>query len=125
MTTAEVEAALANFTGKTIGRANPDHDSARSVYNAVIHKSPALRRCLGRMSIMESVGSKKPRPRRSFPDEFTAEMIELCQRRDRSVGQIARDFDLTETAVRELGQAGTVRRVRRHPSAPSACVSNR
>ncbi len=41
-TTAEVEAALANFTGKTIGRANPDHDSARSVYNAVIHKSPAL-----------------------------------------------------------------------------------
>jgi transposase len=30
-----------------------------------------------------------------------AEIVELCQRGDRSVGQVARDFDLTETAVRE------------------------
>src|SRR3954447_770708 len=57
---------------------------------------------LGRMSIMESMGSrKKSRPRRSFTDEFKAEMVELCQRGDRSIGQVARDFDLTETAVRE------------------------
>jgi transposase len=27
--------------------------------------------------------------------------VELCQRGDRSVGQVAWDFDLTETAVRE------------------------
>ena len=27
--------------------------------------------------------------------------MELCQRGDRSVGQVAEDFDLTETAVRE------------------------
>ncbi|MEV6654967.1 hypothetical protein [Streptomyces sp. NPDC051219] len=27
-------------------------------------------------------------------------MVELCRRGDRSVGQIAKDFDLTETAVR-------------------------
>jgi transposase len=27
--------------------------------------------------------------------------VELCQRGDRSIGQVARDFDLTETAVRE------------------------
>lgn len=27
--------------------------------------------------------------------------MELCQRGDRSVGQVAGDFDLTETAVRE------------------------
>ena len=27
--------------------------------------------------------------------------MELCQRGDRSIGQVARDFDLTETAVRE------------------------
>ena len=33
--------------------------------------------------------------------------MELCQRGDRSVGQVARDFDLTETAVREwVKQAG-------------------
>jgi len=49
---------------------------------------------------MESVG-RKSRPRRSFTREFKAEIVELCQRGDRSVGQVARDFDLTETAVRE------------------------
>jgi transposase len=50
---------------------------------------------------MESMGRKKPWPRRSFAPEFKAEIVELCQRGDRSVGQVARDFDLTETAVRE------------------------
>jgi transposase len=49
---------------------------------------------------MESMG-KKPRRRRSFTPEFKAEIVELCQRGDRSVGQMAKDFDLTETAVRE------------------------
>jgi transposase len=49
---------------------------------------------------MESVG-RKSRPRRSFTPEFKAEIVELCQRGDRSLGQVARDFDLTETAVRE------------------------
>jgi transposase len=49
---------------------------------------------------MESVG-KKQRRRRSFTPEFKAEIVELCQRGDRSVGQVAKDFDLTETAVRE------------------------
>ena len=49
---------------------------------------------------MESMG-KKPRKRRSFTPEFKAEIVELCQRGDRSVGQVAKDFDLTETAVRE------------------------
>src|SRR5579872_4460980 len=49
---------------------------------------------------MESMG-KKPRRRRSFTLEFKAEIVELCQRGDRTVGQVARDFDLTETAVRE------------------------
>jgi transposase len=49
---------------------------------------------------MESMG-KKPRRRRSFTPEFKAEIVELCERGDRSVGQVSRDFDLTETAVRE------------------------
>ena len=49
---------------------------------------------------MESMG-KKPRRRRSFTPEFKAEIVGLCQQGDRSVGQVARDFDLTETAVRE------------------------
>ncbi|MDX3136899.1 transposase [Streptomyces europaeiscabiei] len=45
-------------------------------------------------------GKKTPRPRRSFTPEFKAEIVELCRRGDRSVGQIAKAFDLTETAVR-------------------------
>ncbi|MFC5268693.1 hypothetical protein ACFPJ1_41865 [Kribbella qitaiheensis] len=36
---------------------------------------------------MESTGKKKPRPRRSFTPEFKAEIVELCQRGDRSVGR--------------------------------------
>ena len=50
---------------------------------------------------MANKGRKAPRPRRAFTSEFKAEIVELCQRGDRSVGQVARDFDLTETAVRE------------------------
>jgi transposase len=53
------------------------------------------------MFIMEIMERKKPRPRRSFTPQFKAEIVELCQRGDRSIGQVARDFDLTETAVRE------------------------
>ena len=50
---------------------------------------------------MEIMERKKPRPRRSFTPQFKAEIVELCGRGDRSIGQVARDFDLTETAVRE------------------------
>jgi transposase len=53
------------------------------------------------MSIMETTERRKPRVRRAFTPEFKAEIVELCQRGDRSIGQVARDFDLTETAVRE------------------------
>ena len=50
---------------------------------------------------METMAKKRARPRRSFTSEFKAEIVGLCRRGDRSVGQVARDFDLTETAVRE------------------------
>jgi transposase len=53
------------------------------------------------MSIMETMEGRKPRGRRSFTPEFKAEIVQLCQQGDRSIGQVARDFDLTETAVRE------------------------
>jgi len=49
---------------------------------------------------METMERKKARPRRSFTPEFKAEIVECCLRGDRSIGQVARDFDLTETAVR-------------------------
>jgi len=50
---------------------------------------------------METMERKKPRPRRSFTPEFKAEIVELCRHGDRTIGQVARDYDLTETAVRE------------------------
>jgi transposase len=53
------------------------------------------------MPIMETVERKKSRPRRSFTPEFKADIVERCRRGDRTIGQVARDFDLTETAVRE------------------------
>src|SRR3954451_9672592 len=53
------------------------------------------------MSIMTSMEHDRARPRRSFTAEFKADIVERCRRGDRSIGQGARDFDLTETAVRE------------------------
>jgi transposase-like protein len=41
------------------------------------------------------------RKRRSFTPEFKAEAVRLCRVGDRSVGQVATDLDLTETALRE------------------------
>ena len=52
------------------------------------------------MSIMTSM-EHRPRQRRSFTAEFKADIVERCRRGDRSIGQVAHDFDLTETAVRE------------------------
>ncbi len=49
---------------------------------------------------METLAKNKPRPRRSFTPEFKAEIVGRCQAGDRTVAQVARDFDLTETAVR-------------------------
>lgn len=43
---------------------------------------------------METMTRKKSRPRHSFTPELNAEIVELCQRGDRSVVQVARDFDL-------------------------------
>jgi transposase len=47
-----------------------------------------------------SQSSKQRRARRAFTKEFRAEVVELCQKGDRSLPQIARDLDLTESSVR-------------------------
>ena len=39
--------------------------------------------------------------RRKFTSEFKAEAARLCKLGDRSIGQVAADLDLTETALRE------------------------
>ena len=48
---------------------------------------------------MEMMGRTK-RPRRSFTDEFKAEVVELVRQPGNSAASVARDFDLSETAVR-------------------------
>jgi len=52
------------------------------------------------MSTMETMAKKEPRRRRSFSDEFKAEVVGLVRQPGNTVGSVARDLDLTETAVR-------------------------
>jgi transposase len=44
------------------------------------------------------------RKRRKFTAEFKADVVRLCNAGDRSIHQVAKDLDLTETAVREWVQ---------------------
>jgi transposase len=49
---------------------------------------------------------RQRRKRRSFTREFKAEAVRLCRVGDRSITQVAKDLDLTETALREwVGRA--------------------
>ena len=57
---------------------------------------------------METMAKRKSRPRRSFTPEFKAEIVERCRAGDRSIGQVAKDFDLTETAARAWVQQAEV-----------------
>ena len=50
---------------------------------------------------METMGRKKARPRRSFTPEFKAEVVALVRQPGNTASSVARDLDLTETAVRE------------------------
>ena len=49
---------------------------------------------------METMQRKKQRARRSYTPEFKAEIVARCRAGARTISQVARDFDLTESAVR-------------------------
>jgi len=49
---------------------------------------------------METMG-KQHRPRRSFSEEFKAEVVDLVRQPGKTVGSVSRELELTETAVRE------------------------
>jgi len=52
------------------------------------------------------MSKKAGRARRAFSDEFKAEAVALVQSSGKSIGRIAKDLDLTETALRRwVGQA--------------------
>jgi transposase len=46
------------------------------------------------------MAKKQPHPRRSFTAEFKAEVVELVRQPGNTAGSVARDLNLTETAVR-------------------------
>jgi transposase len=50
---------------------------------------------------MEATGR---RPRRQFTDEFKAGAVRLVLDEGKTVGQVARDLDLTESALRTCGK---------------------
>ena len=46
------------------------------------------------------MAGRKARPRRSFSKAFKAEVVELVRTSGKTVPEVCRDLDLTETAVR-------------------------
>jgi transposase len=51
------------------------------------------------MSIMGNAEEQR-RARRSFTDDYKREVVELYRTSDKTIAQIARDLDLSETALR-------------------------
>jgi len=49
---------------------------------------------------MESMQQRKRRTRRSFTQEFKAEIVQRYRTGERSISELSRDFDLTPSAVR-------------------------
>ena len=50
---------------------------------------------------MEKTEKKQRRARRQFTDEFKAEAVRLCRVGDRTIKEVAKGLDLTETALRD------------------------
>ena len=57
---------------------------------------------------METMERSKRRVRREFTEEYKADIVARCNAGDRSIKQVAKDFDLTESSVRRwVAQAAT------------------
>ena len=50
---------------------------------------------------METMARKRARQRRSFTPEFKAEIVELVRQPGKTAASVARELELTETAVRK------------------------
>jgi len=75
------------------------------------------------MFIMETMARKKARPRRSFTPEFKAEVVELVRQPGKTAGGVAKELDLTETAVREWVRQADLDAGRRSCRGLSHCSS--
>jgi transposase-like protein len=63
------------------------------------------------------VSKPKKRKRRKFTPEFKAEVVRLVALGDRSIGQIAQELDLTESAVRDWVERAEID-VKKAPDGP-------
>ena len=72
---------------------------------------------------METMVKKQPRPRRSFTPEFKAEVVELVHRPGNTAGSVARDLNLTETAVRAWAKQADLDQGRRSDGLTSGQLS--
>ncbi len=72
---------------------------------------------------METMAKKKPRPRRSFTPEFKAEVVELVRQPGNTAGSVARDLNLTETAVRSWAKQADIDQGRRSDGLTSEQLS--
>jgi transposase len=72
---------------------------------------------------METMAKKKPRPRRSFTPEFKAEVVELVRQPGNTAGSVARDLNLTETAVRSWAKQADLDQGRRSDGLTSEQLS--
>jgi len=75
------------------------------------------------MSTMETMAKKRPRPRRSFTPEFKAEVVELVRQPGNTAGSVARDLNLTETAVRAWAKQADLDQGRRSDGLTSEQLS--
>ena len=63
---------------------------------------------------METMEQRRKRPRRSFSDEYKAEVVELCRTSGRSISEVSHDLGLTVDRGAPVGRSG---RRRRSPAA--------
>ena len=59
---------------------------------------------------MADTTPRSRRPRRRFDDDFKAQAVRLVLDEGKSVGAVARDLDLTETALRDWVQRARANR---------------
>ena len=61
---------------------------------------------------MAETTKRSRRPRRRFDDDFKAQAVRLVLDEGKSIGAVARDLDLTETALREWVHRARANRTR-------------
>jgi transposase len=72
---------------------------------------------------METMAKKQPQPRRSFTPEFKSEVVELVRQPGNTAGSVARDLNLTETAVRAWAKQADLDQGRRSDGLTSEQLS--